>query len=193
MNSKKNDKKLCRYCKEEILNSALVCNKCNHHQNRLIQNIHNYGVLATIIMVIVSFIALWQTIEQKISAENAMNAAVKASEEALKAKKSSEESLINTQNMEKHITAIDEKLKKEIISLLEISFFQAANRLIAPGLMEDNKEKDSFYEYDYVLDKLTEITKNILPNVIENASERNRWLNEITNKYPARRPVRIIK
>lgn len=176
---------LCKYCKKQIEDNASVCYFCHNNQNRFIQGLKSYGNIIAFIMMIISGFSAFYSAKERISAEKAEEVAKEASDKAVEALESTKQLLQKIQNIEKSIKTIDDNMRLEILTMIELSFYQVATKDLVPAMQQD-KKTGIFYTHNSFIERLTNETKKLLPYLIPNEEERAEWFEKITKEYPIR-------
>lgn len=155
--------KPCKYCKEQIIIDAKVCNKCGRHQNRFWQyfRFEQLGLLLTIVLIILSYF-------QYEKASNEASDANVALKRATLAESTAQSSLAVIEDIK--IAAIEANNEIHTTKLVA-SKIKELNILFVKGMNGDRNAFNQLTKYteskdNYIKDYAFESQKKIIEEVL---------------------------
>lgn len=118
--TKKNAITHCKYCQTEIRDAAKVCYRCGRDQRWFISNFSNISVLASIGLLVLSFMQLNEARKERISAGRASqdaNTSLRAADKALTRAREAEQKAITTAD---HMKKLAVALTDSVVTSLTV-------------------------------------------------------------------------
>jgi hypothetical protein len=122
--------KTCNCCNQVIRQNASVCHHCGRHQNWIVRNLANAGLLITIAMMLIAYGQLREATKQRLAASDALHRASKAEGIAT--------------NVASDVTNIQARVKaqEDLISAVAASAIEAKKQLTSVNELANKAQMD---------------------------------------------------